>query len=83
MCFNTYGSEGRVKTTSATRTIKINGRDEAVVDSLSDGPGTQVHEFVLRRGRSVRSAGGRWFYTDHTTQFTCEHGFGIEVTVEA
>jgi hypothetical protein len=66
----------------ATKTIKVNGKVETVVDSYSDGPGTEVHEFVLLRGRSVRSAGGRWFYTDHTTRFICEHGFGIEVAIE-
>jgi hypothetical protein len=73
---------------SATRTIKVNGKVETVVDAYSNGPGTPIWQYELARvgrsgARTVEEHAGRWFYKEHTTSFEFEHGgLGIEVAVE-
>jgi hypothetical protein len=43
------------------KTIKINGRDEKVTNTLSCGPGEAPHTYELTRGRYVYRIADVWY----------------------
>ncbi len=44
-----------------TKTISVNGKERAVVTSLSSGPGTEAHSYQIKGGAWVCRYGFNWF----------------------
>ena len=69
----------------ATKTIKINGRETAVVNSFSSGPGCEAHTYEIHGGKRVEQCGRLgWILTGHGQgEWIPEISvYGVRVTVE-